>query len=243
MVDFPKLEGGMGFHVVVGAVAPNGKAYRAGVRAGQALVTLNGQIEFSSLPGWQVRLLLEAPVTLGFDPAPGRPAGLPPSVELRLAPSPRCLPLGIPSGKDVCKPDMKGSNAHSEWVVAEEVVFRPFSSHDDVADSKAPIACWQPEDFLVGPTRNLQQESQQGWMSQVLCFPGRRQGGAIGPSWGFDGVAAAAGFAAVTKQSSSSPSPPPCGDVDETGSEDGVMDAKPAFVAAVSTETAIPSSE
>lgn len=151
MSEITKLEGGQGSHVIVGAVSANSKAYKAGVRPGHALVVLNGHTEFARLPGWQVRLLLEAPITLGFDPAPGHAAGMPPSVELRLAPSPASRPLGIPADRDLSFVAGNGGESKGEgWVVAEEVSFKPTNERDDFlygAEKDMLLSCWRPVDL------------------------------------------------------------------------------------------------
>lgn len=186
MLELPRLEGGLGQHVIVAAVSPEGKAYRAGVRQGHALVALNGRKEFTHLPGWQVRLLLEAPITLGFDLAPGRPAGLPPSVELRWTPSPASRPLGLSADKDVCRPANDGERVEDLWIVAEEVVFKPSGEHDEFLGAhgrtSAQVSCWQPgmasgegvgslggfagKGFRPGMTRK--NRSPLRWLSPVL---------------------------------------------------------------------------
>lgn len=114
MADLLRLEGGQGASVIVEAVASGCKAALAGVRPGYALVTMNGRSEFTQLPGWQVRLLLEAPITLGFDPAPQKnQIGC---TEIRLKRIQDTL--GIPSRVAVCGPKDHG-------VLAEQVVFNP----------------------------------------------------------------------------------------------------------------------
>ena len=60
MSELVRLTGGQGTLVIVECVAPDSRAHKAGVRTGHALVALNGRNEFMQLPGWQVRLLLEA---------------------------------------------------------------------------------------------------------------------------------------------------------------------------------------
>lgn len=116
MSDLLRLEGGSGMPVIVESLAPGGKAELAGVKAGYALVAMNGRREFMQLPGWQVRLLLEAPVTLGFDPAPTKSLQTPKCTEIRLKRA--SDPLGIPSSTAVVGPWDHG-------VIADEVVFLP----------------------------------------------------------------------------------------------------------------------
>ncbi|CAK0869839.1 unnamed protein product [Prorocentrum cordatum] len=93
MSEILRLGGGQGKPVVVEAVASNSKAARAGVSQGCTLSSINGHTDFGWLPGWQVHLLLSAPVVLEFVPPlqaadakcteirlkrPGAPIGLPP---------------------------------------------------------------------------------------------------------------------------------------------------------------------
>merc|ERR1719181_1621917 len=117
MADLLRLEGGQGASVMVESVATGSKAALAGVRPGYALITMNGRSEFTQLPGWQVRLLLEAPITLGFDPAPQKnQIGC---TEIRLKRIQDTL--GIPSKVAVCGPKEHG-------VLAEEIIFKPGSA-------------------------------------------------------------------------------------------------------------------
>lgn len=154
MADLLRLEGGQGAVVTVEAVSSGSKAARAGVRPGYALVTMNGRGEFTQLPGWQVRLLLEAPITLGFDPAPQRnQIGC---TEIRLKRTTDAL--GIPSKVAVCGPKETG-------LLAEQVVFNPgqatlflktglhsATSFDSVKDT-AESGPWPPldEPFVLNP--------------------------------------------------------------------------------------------
>uniref|UniRef100_A0A7S1WCA5 PDZ domain-containing protein n=1 Tax=Alexandrium catenella TaxID=2925 RepID=A0A7S1WCA5_ALECA len=118
MSEMLRLTGGQGADVIVEAVAPNSKAERAGVKAGFALVALNGRDEFRQLPGWQVRLLLEAPITLGFNADAVQPQA-PKCTEIRLTRAQDTL--GIPSRVAVCGPRESG-------LLAEEVVFNQGSA-------------------------------------------------------------------------------------------------------------------
>jgi len=113
MAELIRLGGGQGADVLVEAVTPGSKAEKAGIRAGYALTSMNGRSEFMQLPGWQVRLLLEAPITLGFDPEPVQPASMK-CTEIRLTRAQETL--GIPPRVAVCGPKDSG-------VLAEEVVF------------------------------------------------------------------------------------------------------------------------
>eukprot|EP00405_Crypthecodinium_cohnii_P058497 CAMPEP_0206612164 /NCGR_PEP_ID=MMETSP0325_2-20121206/55792_1 /ASSEMBLY_ACC=CAM_ASM_000347 /TAXON_ID=2866 /ORGANISM="Crypthecodinium cohnii, Strain Seligo" /LENGTH=804 /DNA_ID=CAMNT_0054131735 /DNA_START=199 /DNA_END=2611 /DNA_ORIENTATION=+ len=115
MADLVRLGGGQGTDVLVEAVAENSKAERAGVKAGFALVALNGRTEFVQLPGWQVRLLLDAPITLGFDPEPVKPQSMK-CTEIRLTRAQDVL--GIPPRVAVFGPRDQG-------VLADEVTFNP----------------------------------------------------------------------------------------------------------------------
>mmetsp|Transcript_50455 Transcript_50455/g.141205 ORF Transcript_50455/g.141205 Transcript_50455/m.141205 type:complete len:439 (-) Transcript_50455:212-1528(-) len=154
MLEFTRLDGGLDSHVIVGALEPTSKAYQAGVRPGHALVVVNGKMDFSQLPGWQVRLLLKAPITLGFDPAPGHPAGMPPSLELLLAPSPALRPVSLPAEQQLLRPFRGRDGGLSDWVVAEEIVFKPTTGAPDDADGcrsyVGGIDCWHPRAGLVG---------------------------------------------------------------------------------------------
>lgn len=118
MQELLRLTGGQGAEVVVEAVAPGSKAEKAGVRPGFVLAAMNGRSEFMQLPGWQVRLLLDAPITLGFDPPPAAPKSTKYS-EIRLASVDDAL--GIPPRVAVCGPKETG-------VLAEEVVFQRSSA-------------------------------------------------------------------------------------------------------------------
>eukprot|EP00929_Paragymnodinium_shiwhaense_P059117 TRINITY_DN29593_c0_g1_i1.p1 TRINITY_DN29593_c0_g1~~TRINITY_DN29593_c0_g1_i1.p1 ORF type:complete len:459 (+),score=69.81 TRINITY_DN29593_c0_g1_i1:101-1477(+) len=184
MQELQRLEGGEGKHVIVSSVQPDSKAWRAGVRPGHALVALNGRTEFNALPGWQVRLLLEAPITIGFDPVPGRPGG-PPAVELRYAPAPNSRSLGLPAGKDVLKPD----RADDLWVVAEEVVFKPLSA-DELASEKGrgflPGACWQPS-IIGAPIATVDDHGDDEGLDTIECLRAPR-GSARFQSGGDDGL-------------------------------------------------------
>eukprot|EP00927_Polykrikos_kofoidii_P037661 TRINITY_DN31862_c0_g1_i2.p1 TRINITY_DN31862_c0_g1~~TRINITY_DN31862_c0_g1_i2.p1 ORF type:complete len:701 (-),score=129.64 TRINITY_DN31862_c0_g1_i2:143-2179(-) len=115
MNEFLRMEGGSGMSVIVAEVAEDTKASRAGIKAGYALVKMNGRTEFKQLPGWQVRLLLDAPIALVFDPAPITPMSAR-CTEIRLNFSPREF-LGVPKGKSLFGPKERG-------FIAEEVVFR-----------------------------------------------------------------------------------------------------------------------
>mmetsp|Transcript_12205 Transcript_12205/g.27620 ORF Transcript_12205/g.27620 Transcript_12205/m.27620 type:complete len:556 (+) Transcript_12205:86-1753(+) len=118
MSDLLRLSGGQSSQVIVEALAPESKAVLAGVRVGHALIAMNGHTEFVQLPGWQVRLLLEAPVTLSFQAAaPTAAAPLPPPsrAEIRIR---RQELVGIPNRMAVCGPE-------DHAVIAEEVVFKP----------------------------------------------------------------------------------------------------------------------
>eukprot|EP00401_Gymnodinium_catenatum_P073311 CAMPEP_0117540530 /NCGR_PEP_ID=MMETSP0784-20121206/43548_1 /TAXON_ID=39447 /ORGANISM="" /LENGTH=590 /DNA_ID=CAMNT_0005337191 /DNA_START=72 /DNA_END=1840 /DNA_ORIENTATION=+ len=144
MLCFPRLEGGAGTPVIVGMINPTGKAFAAGIRPGMTMATLNGRTEHSRLHGWQVRLILEAPITIGFVPVPSQalqgPSAQYTSVELRLAPSRQAL--GLPAGKDLWR-FASGEN----WVVAEEIVFKPADDYFAKEDF-SQIQCWRPEDSL-----------------------------------------------------------------------------------------------
>jgi len=61
-----KLRGGCGQRVVVAAVSDHGKAYRAGVKAGDVLVSIGGGREFASQSADAVQASLIAPVVLVF---------------------------------------------------------------------------------------------------------------------------------------------------------------------------------
>jgi len=61
-----KLRGGCGQRVMVAAVADHGKAYRAGVKAGDVLVSIGGDREFASQSAVEVQASLVAPVVLVF---------------------------------------------------------------------------------------------------------------------------------------------------------------------------------
>uniref|UniRef100_A0A7S4QAT5 PDZ domain-containing protein n=1 Tax=Alexandrium monilatum TaxID=311494 RepID=A0A7S4QAT5_9DINO len=130
MSDLLRLAGGQGMDVIVESVASGSKAEKAGVKAGFALTAMNGRNEFMQLPGWQVRLLLEAPITLGFDPEPAQPQ-VPKCTEIRLTRAQDML--GIPPRVAVCGPRENG-------VLAEEVVFK---------QSQAPLwlSAWSEEGF------------------------------------------------------------------------------------------------
>eukprot|EP00929_Paragymnodinium_shiwhaense_P070586 TRINITY_DN35747_c0_g1_i3.p1 TRINITY_DN35747_c0_g1~~TRINITY_DN35747_c0_g1_i3.p1 ORF type:complete len:587 (-),score=60.31 TRINITY_DN35747_c0_g1_i3:78-1838(-) len=144
MSEIMRLDGGLGMHVVVGEVVTGSKAWRAGVRPGHALVVLNGQTAFTRLPGWQVRMLLEPPITIGFDPAPRPTVGMPPSVELRLAPSHQHRPLGLPKNSDILSAKY-GPKDGDNWMLAEEISFRP--SDDYLSDrNNSLFGCWRQED-------------------------------------------------------------------------------------------------
>jgi len=108
MSELVRLTGGQGTLVIVECVAPDSRAHKAGVRTGHALVALNGRNEFMQLPGWQVRLLLEAPITLTFESTPKISCS-----EIRIK---RSDTLGLPSRVPVCGP--RGSG-----ILAEEVIF------------------------------------------------------------------------------------------------------------------------
>lgn len=113
MNELLRFEGGDGAHVTVQSVAPGSKAFLMGVRHGHAVIALNGRTEFRKLPGWQVRLLLEAPVVLQFDPSPS-PTPVFRNTEIRMARGKESL--GIPSLATVLGPSEGG-------FIAEEVVF------------------------------------------------------------------------------------------------------------------------
>lgn len=134
MNDLVRLGGGQGMDVLVEAVAADSKAEKAGVKPGFALTAMNGRSEFMQLPGWQVRLLLDAPITLGFDPDPVKPQSTK-CTEIRLTRAQD--QLGIPPRVAVCGPRDKG-------VLAEEVVFKPGS---------APlwISAWGDESISEAP--------------------------------------------------------------------------------------------
>jgi hypothetical protein len=114
MNELLRLGGGQGMDVLVEAVAPDSKAFRAGVKPGFALLSMNNRKEFVHLPGWQVRLLLEPPITLKFDPEPIQ-ASSAKCTEIRLTKP--ANPLGIPSRKAVCGP-------MDTALLAEEVIFK-----------------------------------------------------------------------------------------------------------------------
>lgn len=114
MQDLPKLEGGRGIAVLVEQVAEGGKAHAAGVRKGFALVEMNGRGEFVQLPGWQVRMLLEPPITLVFDTDPVLPSS-PVCTEIRLQLPPKGG-LGMATREPLVGPKDFG-------FLAEEVVF------------------------------------------------------------------------------------------------------------------------
>lgn len=125
MDELPRLEGGNGMHVIVAMVTPGSKAARAGVRPGFAVASLNGRAEFMKLPAWQVRQLLESPITIGFDPTPGMRPAQSPAQELRLTANPRIDPLGIPNDQSPWSQSRNGEPPGQAWVVAEEVNFKP----------------------------------------------------------------------------------------------------------------------
>lgn len=146
MEELLRLGGGSGTDVLVEALAPNSKAARAGVRPGFALVTMNGHSEFRALPGWQVRLMLDPPITLGFDPQPVQ-AQSAKCTEIRLTRPAEML--GIPPRGSVCGPKDKG-------VLAEEVVFKPDSAplwlsawSDEYLQATPTVAASAPEQPLV----------------------------------------------------------------------------------------------
>mmetsp|Transcript_20787 Transcript_20787/g.37865 ORF Transcript_20787/g.37865 Transcript_20787/m.37865 type:complete len:556 (-) Transcript_20787:34-1701(-) len=121
MSELLRLSGGQGGQVIVEALAPESKAVVAGVRVGHALISMNGHTEFVQLPGWQVRLLLEAPITLSFQaatPAPAAPVPPPSRAEIRIR---RQELVGLPSRAAVCGPE-------DHAVIAEEVIFKPGSA-------------------------------------------------------------------------------------------------------------------
>jgi len=118
MNELLRLAGGQGTHVIVEAIAAESKAQRAGVKPGHALVAINGHSEFRQLPGWQIRLLLEAPVTLRFDSSPLTPMALR-CTEIRLQHASE--KLGMAPRAAICGPNDKS-------VLAEEVVFMPGSA-------------------------------------------------------------------------------------------------------------------
>lgn len=134
MAELLRLAGGQGMDVIVEALAPGSKAEKAGVKPGFALASMNGRNEFMQLPGWQVRLLLEAPITLGFDPEPVPPQSTK-CTEIRLTRGEDTL--GIPSRVAVCGPKETG-------VLAEEVIFN---------QSSAPLwlSAWSEESFGATP--------------------------------------------------------------------------------------------
>lgn len=111
MNELIRLGGGHGLDIIVEEIDPGSKAYRAGVRPGFALSAINGRMDVSRLPGWQVRLLLDSPITLGFHASPIR------CTEIRLRPEGGDRLLGIPPQKPVVGPQ------DNVWL-AEEVVFK-----------------------------------------------------------------------------------------------------------------------
>mmetsp|Transcript_91526 Transcript_91526/g.259154 ORF Transcript_91526/g.259154 Transcript_91526/m.259154 type:complete len:551 (+) Transcript_91526:59-1711(+) len=133
MDELVRLGGGQGVDVIVEVVAPDSKAHRAGIKPGFALTLMNGRSEFMQLPGWQVRLLLEAPITLGFDPEPMQPTSMR-CTEIRLTGVHD--ELGIPPRVAVCRPNDTG-------LLADEVVF----------SNAAPLwlSAWNDERFGAAP--------------------------------------------------------------------------------------------
>eukprot|EP00927_Polykrikos_kofoidii_P011307 TRINITY_DN14787_c0_g3_i1.p1 TRINITY_DN14787_c0_g3~~TRINITY_DN14787_c0_g3_i1.p1 ORF type:complete len:439 (+),score=52.05 TRINITY_DN14787_c0_g3_i1:123-1319(+) len=128
--DIAKLEGGLGKHVLVAAVAPGGKADQAGVSRGQALIAMNGRSNFNHLPGWQVRLLLEAPVTLSFDVAPG-------DCSISVGRT-----LDVSTGNNMRQHSAESARVDDVWIVAEQVSFKPTGLHDE--RSSVNVSCWTP---------------------------------------------------------------------------------------------------
>ena len=61
-----KLRGGCGQRVMAAAVSDHGKAYRDGVKAGDVLVSICGDPEFTSQSAVEVQASLVAPVVLVF---------------------------------------------------------------------------------------------------------------------------------------------------------------------------------
>mmetsp|Transcript_13613 Transcript_13613/g.30003 ORF Transcript_13613/g.30003 Transcript_13613/m.30003 type:complete len:542 (-) Transcript_13613:56-1681(-) len=119
MQDLRRLGGGLGFPVIVEMVARGGRAFKAGVRVGYSLTAMNGRGEFTKLPGWQVRLLLEAPISLLFDSAPVIPDSSK-CTEIRLSRD-GFTSLGFPPRAAVFGPQDSG-------YIAEEVILRPNKS-------------------------------------------------------------------------------------------------------------------
>lgn len=120
MSEILRLGGGQGSPVIVEAVAAGSKVAQAGVLPGHALITMNGRVEFSQLPGWQVRLLLESPITLAFDTKPQPvPNQVGMCTEIRLKRLDEGI--GVAPKVHVCGPKELG-------MLAEEVVFMPASA-------------------------------------------------------------------------------------------------------------------
>mmetsp|Transcript_68767 Transcript_68767/g.128294 ORF Transcript_68767/g.128294 Transcript_68767/m.128294 type:complete len:442 (+) Transcript_68767:119-1444(+) len=160
MAELLRLAGGQGSQVTVEAIAPNSKAAQAGVRTGYALVSLNGHSEFVQLPGWQVRLLLEAPLTVSFEPTDVEPTTHSTGSEICIA---RPEKIGIPTKTAICGPKDRG-------VLAEEVVFKPGSASLFLSSESQPPAYHQRmacED--VGRRGNAQVvELRQGDANQLV---------------------------------------------------------------------------
>eukprot|EP00928_Gymnodinium_smaydae_P038333 TRINITY_DN26466_c0_g1_i1.p1 TRINITY_DN26466_c0_g1~~TRINITY_DN26466_c0_g1_i1.p1 ORF type:complete len:569 (-),score=56.10 TRINITY_DN26466_c0_g1_i1:235-1941(-) len=139
MGEILRLDGGHGSKVVVGSVSLGSKAYNAGVREGSVLVSLNGRTEFAQLPGWQVRLLLEPPITLAFEtPAGAKPDPGKGASELRLCRSRQPAPLGIPAGKS-----FNSLTGGGTWVVAEEIVFKSPAEERAYPEDGPGRGCWK----------------------------------------------------------------------------------------------------
>eukprot|EP00929_Paragymnodinium_shiwhaense_P084663 TRINITY_DN45291_c0_g1_i1.p1 TRINITY_DN45291_c0_g1~~TRINITY_DN45291_c0_g1_i1.p1 ORF type:complete len:427 (+),score=61.31 TRINITY_DN45291_c0_g1_i1:83-1363(+) len=157
IAEFTKLDGGQGQPVTVGKMTPDCKARREGVAEGFSLVEMNGRSEFLHLPAWQVRLLLEAPITLAFERptqqvSSAMAAGAASkTTEIRLKFSPRRqMALGVPPLYPL------------RGMVAEEVVFMqnsPRAEHEPFSAAAAPRYCSPSKPtFQAAITASLMEE-------------------------------------------------------------------------------------
>jgi hypothetical protein len=103
--------------IMVTALRENGAAMKAGVSAGDELVSINGRKDFAGHPAHVVHASLRQPVTLVFLGFVGK---LQAEVRVKRPPEPTC---GLAPGIDVMKVPEKSSQ--SEVVLCDAVVFQP----------------------------------------------------------------------------------------------------------------------
>lgn len=152
--------------IMVTAVRENGIAMKAGVVAGDELVSIDGRKEFTGHPAHVVHASLRGPVTLVFLGFVGK---LQAEVRVKRPPEPRC---GLPPGTDVVTHGIERSNGIPQVQLCDAVVFQQDNASILIATEPSEVDASSRDDRQSADKTavmyELQREDARSMLVQAL---------------------------------------------------------------------------